>query len=222
MPTFDEVLYWSGTDLESAGSALKITSKVYETVYLDLNDLEAGDLEGAAAEAEAKARRVLADDAMDLWNKMDHSGNDLIEASTTVTNLSSTAWDIKARVEASGLMISSGVVTPPSSHLGDYPNETIASYQDEITFLMDQVTDTISFLQSVYDDIATLDETASDPGLEIINAGVKEPNPAWTADEVNDWWTSLSDAERADIITRHPAWIGNLDGIPMNDRNAAN
>ena len=28
MPTFDEVLYWSGTDLESAGSALKITSKV--------------------------------------------------------------------------------------------------------------------------------------------------------------------------------------------------
>ena len=33
MPTFDEVLYWSGTDLESAGSALKITSKVYETVY---------------------------------------------------------------------------------------------------------------------------------------------------------------------------------------------
>ena len=85
MPTFDEVLYWSGTDLESAGSALKITSKVYETVYLDLNDLEAGDLEGAAAEAEAKARRVLADDAMDLWNKMDHSGNDLIEASTTVT-----------------------------------------------------------------------------------------------------------------------------------------
>lgn len=53
MPTFDEVLYWSGTDLESAGSALKITSKVYETVYLDLNDLEAGDLEGAAAEAEA-------------------------------------------------------------------------------------------------------------------------------------------------------------------------
>ena len=222
MPTFDEVLYWSGTDLESAGSALKITSKVYETVYLDLNDLEAGDLEGAAAEAEAKARRVLADDAMDLWNKMDHSGNDLIEASTTVTNLSSTAWDIKARVEASGLMISSGVVTPPSSHLGDYPNETIASYQDEITFLMDQVTDTISFLQSVYDDIATLDETASGPGPEIINAGVKEPNPAWTADEVNDWWTSLSDAERADIITKHPAWIGNLDGIPMNDRNAAN
>lgn len=222
MPTFDEVLYWSGTDLESAGSALKITSKVYETVYLDLNDLEAGDLEGAAAEAEAKAWRVLADDAMDLWNKMDHSGNDLIEASTTVTNLSSTAWDIKARVEASGLMISSGVVTPPSSHLGDYPNETIASYQDEITFLMGQVTDTISFLQSVYDDIATLDETASGPGLEIINAGVKEPNPAWTADEVNDWWTSLSDAERADIITKHPAWIGNLDGIPMNDRNAAN
>ena len=119
-------------------------------------------------------------------------------------------------------MISSGVVTPPSSHLGDYPNETIASYQDEITFLMDQVTDTISFLQSVYDDIATLDETASGPGPEIINAGVKEPNPAWTADEVNDWWTSLSDAERADIITKHPAWIGNLDGIPMNDRNAAN
>jgi hypothetical protein len=127
MPTFDEVLYWSGTDLESAGSALKITSKVYETVYLDLNDLEAGDLEGAAAEAEAKARRVLADDAMDLWNKMDHSGNDLIEASTTVTNLSSTAWDIKARVEASGLMISSGVVTPPSSHLGDYPRGSAKS-----------------------------------------------------------------------------------------------
>ncbi|AWE42374.1 hypothetical protein DDD63_06000 [Actinobaculum sp. 313] len=44
----------------------------------------------------------------------------------------------------------------------------------------------------------------------------------WNVEEVNDWWTSLSPAQQQDIISNRPDWIGNLDGIPVNDRGAAN
>lgn len=36
------------------------------------------------------------------------------------------------------------------------------------------------------------------------------------------WWAALSPAERQRILDRHPAWVGTLDGIPMDVRDAAN
>jgi hypothetical protein len=67
-----------------------------------------------------------------------------------------------------------------------------------------------------------LDDTANGPSPEVVNHGERPPNPNWTPSQVNDWWTSLTDAQRQNIITKHPAWIGNLDGIPMTERHRAN
>ena len=80
----------------------------------------------------------------------------------------------------------------------------------------------MAFISSVYDELAKLDDTANGPSPEVVNHGERPPNPKWTPSQVNDWWTSLTDAQRQNIINKHPAWIGNLDGIPSNERYQAN
>lgn len=226
MTTFDDVLTWSGTSLYDAGDALKAVANKYEYVYEELTGLSTDGLEGKTAEAEAKARRILADDAMDLWTALGHSGNDLIDASTTVDSLMNQAWGIKGRVEARELTITNGIVEVPDSYrvrgFADDVHSVLASYQEEVDRLMEQVEDTVVLLQGVYDDIAGLDDTALGPRADVVNAGKQEPDPSWTPDEVNDWWTALSPEEQQDIITNNPWWIGNLNGIPMKDRDAAN
>ena len=226
MTTFDDVLTWSGTSLYDAGDALKAVANKYEYVYEELTGLSTDGLEGKTAEAEAKARRILADDAMDLWTALGHSGNDLIDSSTTVDSLMNQAWGIKGRVEARELTITNGIVEVPDSYrvrgFADDVHSVLASYQEEVDRLMEQVEDTVVLLQGVYDDIAGLDDTALGPRADVVNAGKQEPDPSWTPDEVNDWWTALSPEEQQDIITNNPWWIGNLNGIPMKDRDAAN
>ena len=230
MTTFDDVLTWSGTSLYDAGDALKAVANKYEYVYEELTGLSTDGLEGKTAEAEAKARRILADDAMDLWTALGHSGNDLIDASTTVDSLMNQAWGIKGRVEARELTITNGIVEVPDSDQARKVAKDartnlrllLPSYQEEVDRLMEQVEDTVVLLQGVYDDIAGLDDTALGPRADVVNAGKQEPDPSWTPDEVNDWWTALSPEEQQDIITNNPWWIGNLNGIPMKDRDAAN
>ena len=230
MTTFDDVLTWSGTSLYDAGDALKAVANKYEYVYEELTGLSTDGLEGKTAEAEAKARRILADDAMDLWTALGHSGNDLIDASTTVASLMNQAWGIKGRVEARGLTITNGTVEVPDSDQARKVAKDartnlrllLPSYQEEVDRLMEQVEDTVVLLQGVYDDIAGLDDTALGPRADVVNAGKQEPDPSWTRDEGNDWWTALSPEEQQDIITNNPWWIGNLNGIPMKDRDAAN
>ncbi|MEV0081732.1 alpha/beta hydrolase [Saccharopolyspora sp. NPDC050642] len=36
------------------------------------------------------------------------------------------------------------------------------------------------------------------------------------------WWESLSDADKTAVLKNHPAWIGNLDGVPAAFRDQAN
>jgi hypothetical protein len=45
---------------------------------------------------------------------------------------------------------------------------------------------------------------------------------ALPADIVATWWTGLSAAERSAITAAAPALVGNLDGVPLDDRVAAN
>ncbi|GAB3993307.1 hypothetical protein GCM10029992_04620 [Glycomyces albus] len=53
--------------------------------------------------------------------------------------------------------------------------------------------------------------------MEAIANGESDMSP----EQVNQWWEDLSDAERAALIDRHPEWVGPVDGIPADDRDAA-
>jgi hypothetical protein len=218
--TFDDLLSWSGTNLDTAGEALVAASHKYEQVSTDLQKKGLGDgLSGKTFEAEAKARRILADDAEDLWTGLSKAGNDLIEAASTVTDIWNAAWFLKAKVEAKDYRIDSSKNKVLESST-DF--EVGEPYQPELTNLIEQATDAIAFISAAYDSITALDDTANGPSPEVVNHGERPPNPNWTPNQVSDWWTSLTDAQRQNIINKHPSWIGNLNGIPMNVRHQAN
>ena len=224
MVTFNDLLSWSGTDLFEAGDALVAASHKYEQANADLKQDGLGDgLSGKTFEAEAKARRILADDAEDLWTGLEKAGNDLKDASETVNTIKNSASSTQSSVSAAGLKIKDdNTVAVKDQQSGASASTSIASYQNEVDRLVEQAGDTVTFVSSVYDEIAKLDDTANGPSPEVVNHGERPPNPKWTPSQVNDWWTSLTDAQRKNIINKHPAWIGNLDGIPMTERHRAN
>lgn len=230
MVTFNDLLSWSGTDLNTAGEALVAASHKYQQVNADLQTTGLGNgLSGKTFEAEAKARRILADDAEDLWTGMEKAGNDLKAASTTATTINNAAHNLVARMKADDLEIShTGAITPTDPSTSDSDSRSndrkvlIQGYEYERDRLVEQADDTVTFISSVYDEIAKLDDTANGPSPEVVNHGERPPNPKWAPSQVNDWWTSLTDAQRKNIIEKHPAWIGNLNGIPSNTRDEAN
>jgi len=222
--TFNDLLSWSGTDLFEAGDALVAASHKYEQANADLKQDGLGDgLSGKTFEAEAKARRILADDAEDLWTGLEKAGNDLKDASETVNTIKNSASSTQSSVSAAGLKIKDdNTVAVKDQQSGASASTSIASYQNEVDRLVEQAGDTVTFVSSVYDEIAKLDDTANGPSPEVVNHGERPPNPNWTPSQVNDWWTSLTDAQRQNIINKHPAWIGNRAGIPSTVRDKAN
>ena len=48
------------------------------------------------------------------------------------------------------------------------------------------------------------------------------PPPGATAEDVNQWWKSLSQKDRERLIAEHPAELGNLNGIPAAARDTIN
>lgn len=224
MVTFNDLLSWDGTNLDTAGDALIAASHKYEQVNADLQKKDLGDgLSGKTFEAEAKARRILADDAEDLWTGLSKAGNDLKDASETVSTIKNSASSTQSSVSAAGLEIKDdNTVAVKDQQSGASASTSITSYQNEVDRLVEQARDTVTFISSVYDEIVKLDDTANGPSPEVVNHGERPPNPNWTPSQVNDWWTSLTDAQRQNIINKHPAWIGNLDGIPSNERYQAN
>ena len=118
MVTFNDLLSWSGTDLFEAGDALVAASHKYEQANADLKQDGLGNgLSGKTFEAEAKARRILADDAEDLWTGLEKAGNNLKAASTTVTTINNAAHNLAARVKEDDLIISKNgeITTDPQS-----------------------------------------------------------------------------------------------------------
>ena len=99
MVTFVNLLSWDGTELRDAGDALVAASHEYEQVSVDLKAKGLGDgLAGETAEAEAKARRILADDAEDLWSGLGKAGHDFIDAHTTVDAICDAANNLVSRI----------------------------------------------------------------------------------------------------------------------------
>ena len=196
----------------------------YQQVNTNLTQPGLSDgLSGKTFEAEAKARRILADDAEDLWTGLEKAGNDLKDASETVNTIKNSASSTQSSISAAGLKIKDdNTVAVKDQQSGATASTSITSYQNEVDRLVEKAGDTVTFISSVYAEISKLDDTANGPSPEVVNHGERPPNPKWTPSQVNDWWTSLTDAQRQNIINKHPAWIGNLDGIPSNERYQAN
>ncbi|MEU6644194.1 alpha/beta hydrolase [Saccharomonospora sp. NPDC046836] len=63
---------------------------------------------------------------------------------------------------------------------------------------------------------------AADAGTAQSGLTIIGPPPEGTPADNKAWWYSLSDTAKAAVFRNNPEWIGNLDGIPCVDRDAAN
>jgi hypothetical protein len=71
--------------------------------------------------------------------------------------------------------------------------------------------------------MATLRTDGYDPAiLQSLDAAPQIPPPGTSAEDVNNWWTSLTPEERQRLIAEHPEEIGNLNGVPGLARSDAN
>jgi len=66
--------------------------------------------------------------------------------------------------------------------------------------------------------------SAQEMGRE--QSGLSAPYPpegeGVSPENVNAWWNALSEEEQAKVISEHPDWIGNRDGVPVAVRSEVN
>lgn len=220
MVSFNDILQWSGNSLADAGNALIAASHKYEFASQELTDLRIDNFKGESAKAEDKKRRILADDAEDLWKQITDAGRDLIDVADTADHMRESAYALISEAAGDNISIRDGKAV---GHGPSTSSETEEKYQHKVDNLVGQANDTIQFIERTCRHIINLKNTALAPRNEVIDHGISEaPDASWTPEDVNDWWTSLSPEEQQSVIDNHPEWIGNLNGIPMKARDQSN
>lgn len=219
MVTFEDILSWRGETFEEAAVALRQRAQVYEDSCETLKKLMPQEFQGAAAEAEARARRALIDDAQDIQRIYE-------QASSRFRNITTSIEELVARVKKLAAYFSTNPIAAcPSNNTEDCTYEEGYLYNEREHLKNVQVAEAkalITQIAEVYSLLEGLTKTAEGAVSSIIQHGVKQPRSEWTAHEVNDWWTALSPEEQEKIVAEHPEWIGNLGGIPFEVRHRAN
>jgi Alpha/beta hydrolase len=82
-------------------------------------------------------------------------------------------------------------------------------------------------LRGSYSDLLRKTLTTVIPRLDAPEAPESEeptrlPPPGVSAEDVNGWWKSLSQEQKARLIAEHPPDLGNLNGIPVDVRSQIN
>ncbi len=71
--------------------------------------------------------------------------------------------------------------------------------------------------------LATLRTDGYDPEvIQGADAPIPIPPPGTSAEDVHQWWTSLTPADRQRLLAEHPAELGNLNGVPVDARSEVN
>lgn len=229
MLTFDQLTEWDCSDLYKAGEALLAVANRYKEAHNALIDMKLNHFKGEAAEAEQRSRRILADDAGDLQRKLFDAGTKLMRAAQAANAVHEEAQNLKTAInseEGGPFVIESHTYafTIKLEPMTDKPEKVQKKYKIRLNHLKQNADSTITFIRTVFDDLSNnIKNTAIAPRKEVVGNGThRAPDPSWTIDDNNDWWTSLSEKEQQFIIKHHPEWIGNLNGIPMAARDQAN
>ncbi|MCC3764610.1 alpha/beta hydrolase [Glycomyces sp. TRM65418] len=77
-------------------------------------------------------------------------------------------------------------------------------------------------LGATYDDLIDDYRTALSEAVAAEMEAIANGGSDMSPEQVNQWWESLTDAEREALIAEHPGWVGPTDGIPVDARDTAN
>jgi len=210
MVTVAEIATWRSGPLREASADLRVTARRYAEVADGLEGMVNDEVfVGLAGDAEAASRRVLAGDMREMQGLLEKAANDFDAVADAIDQLVP---------EAEGIRIELGGAEMPDVGGAGIPDGVYW----RATRCMSKGDAIVTALENVYGELGGLVAAGEAPRVGIMSHGVSAPKAGWSVGEVHDWWTSLSREEQETIITSHPEWIGNLNGIPIDDRHAAN
>ena len=112
---------------------------------------------------------------------------------------------------------------------------TVTAQQWLIGPLLDGIAENLTrFLQKMLQLFTDLDENTAaaidqaagvdipNPPVQIGGQQMRLPSPDTDPGDVKQWWDSLTDAQRQELIVEHPPMLGNLNGIPAEVRDQVN
>lgn len=179
----------------------------------------------------AKQIRILCLGIAETSSGLCHAANRLEAAREIVARADRLAHDAGGWIDADGRLI-----LPARQPLADPIAQTVQAREDErtrweVTSLIERV---LHAANAVDDDLSRvlhhgpvtqgrLQGRPPGPALPpppLIRIDSDAPDADVFASAA--WWRVLSNEERRTVITTHPEWIGNRDGIPARDRHEAN
>lgn len=156
------------------------------------------------------------------------------ETGAAVAKLQSELDAIRADVAAQGGLLSlsdSGDVTinaPPD--MRDELRPIADGIEARAQALIHQAEDVDADCAEVFGHLAAGDITARGAGdfasaqeVGRDQSGLSAPSPPdGTPQDSNAWWNALSAEEQRKVVTEHPEWLGNRDGVPVPVRSQVN
>jgi hypothetical protein len=214
---------WKATaaDLDAACENLIRSSRDLESVWPD----------GPAAEAATTRTRDTRNEAANAYPRCVTVARALREYADTLRSLQNHLRDIAAEATRAGFRvdIGAGTVAAPQ-HMYDAAGSgayTVAqrcsSYMWQLDGLVSQAVDvdtrtTATINANLPDTRAGFGSAGSRP---LTLAEVQAQNGRRPTD-VNAWWTSLTAEQQQQVLRDYPQQVGWLDGVPADDRDAAN
>ena len=219
MSLYDDILSWKSDGLRRTHDALIRDSREYELTHDVLNRLFTEEFLGLYAQAEARARRALVDDAGDMQKQLERAAHQFLAIAEAVDALVKKTGDFVRRIRNGEF----GNFGNEILHMSDdAPSHSQMELLEGNRVILGDFLAIVNSLELAYKTLEDLQERAEAPSAAILSHGAAKPDPSWNVEEVNDWWTSLSVEERQKIEVMHPDWIGNLGGVPFDVRDRAN
>ncbi|MBJ8339217.1 hypothetical protein JGU71_09985 [Antrihabitans sp. YC3-6] len=236
----DDVRAWDLGALEQLEDSLSRRIETVADVQLQLADI--GRLPAWLSEAGEVARRrfqVTSDDLTDEAAALSAVGECARQTREAVAHLKTELADIEADAAADGMQVDDSGAVKVVDTAERSPEEAEAREQRRVELearakaLILQAEDVSADAAQVLNKAA--EGKIDDHGATTIDAaaaaGVSQGSlsaPAPPADAAtnpaaaNGYWQAMPDWQRAEVIAKHPEWVGNLDGIPSQARHDAN
>ena len=226
---WSDLLQWEGNPLSQQAQVYEQQARAVTNASEDLSD-RANGLSGSgqtvtaaqqALRKNVEEMRKQAESLYSLASLSESAAKGAHEIGEAARTLDREAADKSIKIGADGSL--------------DYVGKKGSSITDAIKIASDMgaVSDRVSAIQVVANElvedtqknIAAVEsggqpQAGGDAGSRLNR--MKLPPKGASPDEVAKWWSSLTDAEKAEMVKRHPREIGNLNGVEATWRDKAN
>lgn len=219
---------------ESGGQLLAASAQIDDLGTFVAGDARVGDWTGVGSTAYHQAitpigRRA---DAMSLAlrgvaRRVDSHADEMTDLEVTHDSLDERRRHLAQQI---ALLRAEAATAKPDEVAGlqaqcDGVTREVEVYETDLSTWVSDLATEETEMKAAFDRVMALGQVedhyggVADPADDAL--ATKPPGGASPA-EVNEWWDGLTEEQRQAVIAAAPGSVGNLDGIPATDRDAAN